>query len=62
MQVNAPNVLSASPIDPCFSPMHKTSNGNGNGVKMVSTHHIIYYNPQNHPSPTQLAHHVVATM
>jgi hypothetical protein len=31
MQVNAPNVLSASPIDPSFSPMHKTPNGDGNG-------------------------------
>lgn len=45
------NVLSASPMDPCLSPMHKTSNGDGNGVKMVSTHHIVYCNPQNHPPP-----------
>jgi len=31
--------------------MHKTSNGDGNGVKMVSTHHIVYCNPQNRPPP-----------
>jgi hypothetical protein len=55
MQANAPNVLNASPMDPCFSPMHKTSNG----VKMVSTHHIVYYNPQNHPSPLPPNWHIM---
>jgi hypothetical protein len=45
VQLFALGVLSASPMGPCFSPIHKTSNGDGDGVKEVSIHYIVCHNP-----------------
>jgi hypothetical protein len=45
VQLFASGFLSASPMGPCFSPMHKASNGDGDGVKEVSTHYIVCHNP-----------------